>query len=81
MIRCSTNAAGEMHLLLQLDNGWTVALMPEVDGKASFAAWGSHDPAPSVGKMAVGASGEKTASSFAEFLAEIVAAPRLGGPA
>lgn len=31
-----------------------------------------------IGKMAVGASGNRTASSFAEFLAEIAAAPKVG---
>lgn len=81
MIRCNRNAADQLLVLLHLDNGWTVALMPEVDGKASLAAWASHDPSPSVGKVSVGASGEQTASSFAEFLAEIAAAPKVGSGA
>jgi hypothetical protein len=78
MIRCNRNAADQMLVLLHLDNGWTVALMPEVDGKASFGAWASHDPAPSIDAMAVGTSGDQTGSSFAEFLAEIAAAPKVG---
>lgn len=35
MIRCNRNAADQLLVLLHLDNGWTVALMPEVDGKAT----------------------------------------------
>ena len=77
MIIVERTPAGDALVRLQLSNGWTVAIMPDGNGKATLATWASWDDQPKIGVTRAFSAEAVSADELAEFLTHMGEQPAI----